>query len=143
MKQKIGLKQNLIRGESCNHQTRSKGEVFFFRIMIILYLMYMSILETLRGQKLYAIQEFNNALDDKTSFNLTVNWWTSQISQWLYSCTWWRLWNENVYFQGEMKKEKSPVDITILKNCILNNYLRDTMCTGLTLPSCHPLRAKL
>ena len=60
----------------------------------------------------------------------------------LYSCTWWRLKNENVYFQGEMKK-KSLVDITMLKNCILNHFLRDTTCTDLTLLSYHPLTAKL
>ena len=30
-----------------------------------------------------------------------------------------------------MKKEKSPFDITMLKNCILNHFLRDTMCTDL------------
>ena len=29
MKQKTALRQNLIRGDSCNHQTSSKGEVFF------------------------------------------------------------------------------------------------------------------
>ena len=29
VKQKTALKQNLIRGENCHHQTCSKGEVFF------------------------------------------------------------------------------------------------------------------
>ena len=29
MKQRTALRQNLISGESCNHQTCSKGEVFF------------------------------------------------------------------------------------------------------------------
>ena len=42
MKQRTELRQNLISGESCNHQTCSKGEVFF-PIMIILFHMYMLI----------------------------------------------------------------------------------------------------
>ena len=42
VKQTTALKQNLIRRESCNHRTYSKGEVFSW-IMIILFLMYMLI----------------------------------------------------------------------------------------------------
>ena len=42
LKKKTALKQNVISGESCNHQACSKGEVFS-QIMIILFLMYMSI----------------------------------------------------------------------------------------------------
>ena len=46
MPQTTALKQNLISGASCNHQTYSKGEVFFL-IMIILFHMYMLIFRDL------------------------------------------------------------------------------------------------
>ena len=66
------LKQNLISGESFNHQTCSRGRFYLNNDYLISYV-YVNFLGTLRGKKLHVIQEFNNALKDKNLFHLPVN----------------------------------------------------------------------
>ena len=66
MPQTTALKQNLISGASCNHQTYSKGKVFFPNNDYLISHVHVNFLETFRGKKLHVIQELENALDDKT-----------------------------------------------------------------------------
>lgn len=71
MWQTTALKQNLISGESCNHQTCSKGKVFFPINDYLISHLYVNF-RPFKGQKLHVIQQSNNAWEDKKLFNLTV-----------------------------------------------------------------------